>query len=165
MKNAKLWKPTFVLIAKIGFACYLLLLIYFVLFSERYGRTEPYIMRQYNLIPFREIHRYLFYTYAVSVEAFVTNLIGNIFAFSPFGFFLPLIFAKKKRGLIFVTVATALLSFFIESMQFLMRVGVFDVDDLILNTVGGMLGFFLYLFVRLIYHKCITKGKKGERNV
>ena len=165
MKNAKKWKRIFILLSKIGFLCYLILLIYFVLFSERYGRTEPFSSRQYNLIPFREIHRYLFYTYAVSTEAFVTNLIGNIFAFSPYGFFLPIFFGKKKKGLLFITGATLLLSFVIESMQFVMKVGVFDVDDLILNTAGGMLGFFIYLLFRMIYHRWIKKERKGENHV
>ena len=44
------------------FICYMILLVYFLFFSEEYGRNEPYTTYQYNLELFREIKRYLMYT-------------------------------------------------------------------------------------------------------
>ena len=44
------------------FICYMILLVYFLFFSEEYGRNEPYTTYQYNLELFREIKRYLMYS-------------------------------------------------------------------------------------------------------
>ena len=65
------------------FVLYILLLIYFLFFSEEYGRVaaEERVYR-YNLIPFVEIRRFWTYREQLGVFAVVTNLFGNVIGFS-----------------------------------------------------------------------------------
>ena len=49
----------------------------------------------------------------------------------------------NKKGFLFTTFVTFELSLVVEILQIVFRVGSFDVDDLILNTLGGMLGYLL----------------------
>jgi glycopeptide antibiotics resistance protein len=74
------------------------------------------------------------------------NLLGNIIGFVPYGALLPAM-RKKRMGFF----KTALLSFeltlFIEVSQLVLRVGSCDVDDMILNTLGGCIGYGIYHLV------------------
>ena len=61
----------------------------------------------------------------------------------PFGFMLPLIsdhFRKWYR----VFLCGFLLTLLVESVQLISGIGIFDVDDMILNTLGALLGYFAY---------------------
>lgn len=81
------------------FVLYILLLIYFLFFSEEYGRVaaEERVYR-YNLIPFVEIRRFWTYREQLGVFAVVTNLFGNVIGFVPYGFILPVIARKCRSG-------------------------------------------------------------------
>jgi glycopeptide antibiotics resistance protein len=129
------------------FFLYMIVIFYFVLISERYGRVSGSVTDRTNFVLFQEIKRFWNYRDVLSTEAFITNLLGNIFAFSPFGFLLPQI-KKKKVGIIRVIISTFLFSFVIESCQFILEVGVFDIDDLFLNTIGGIIGYMMYRIVK-----------------
>lgn len=125
------------------FFIYLVALIYFVFFAEEYGRTEPASEFCYNLVPFQEIRRYIEYRAMIGIPSVILNLVGNIVAFVPFGFLLPMISPKERRaGMIFLLALE--LSLMIEVVQLFSHVGSFDVDDLILNTAGGLLGYGAY---------------------
>jgi len=39
----------------------------------------------------------------------------------------------------------------VELLQLLFKVGIFDVDDIIMNTIGGMIGYFCFFIVHKIY--------------
>ena len=104
-------------------------------FSERYGRTVGDTYR-YNLQPFKEISRFFTYREIIGFRGFVINLFGNILAFMPWGFMVPII-RKRPYKFVYTAVSTFLLSLCIETIQLVTRVGSFDVDDLILNTAGG----------------------------
>ncbi|XLO99150.1 VanZ family protein [Anaerostipes caccae] len=127
-------------------------MFYFVLFSERYGRETGYDTSHVNLELFKEIKRFWMYRSLLTPEAFITNLVGNVFAFSPFGFLLP-VMTEKKRGLIKVVLGSFLFSLIIESCQYIFKVGVFDVDDLLLNTIGGLIGYIIYKIAVTIYRR------------
>lgn len=73
---------------------------------------------------------------------FIINFVGNIVAFLPMGLLPPLIRSRPTR-LWQVLVFSFGLSLFIESCQFVSGRRVADIDDLILNTLGGYLGFVL----------------------
>ena len=75
---------------------YLVVLVYVCLLSEVYGRTEMQNIYHYNLIPFREIMRFYTYRELVGMEAFVLNLFGNVIAFVPFGFMMPILKMKYR---------------------------------------------------------------------
>lgn len=142
------------------FYLYIILLSYFLFFSEHYGRdciSEDY---RYNLEFMKEIIRFIQYRDKVGLESFVVNILGNILAFTPFGFLLPMLSAKYRQ-FFFVAFLSLLFSLLVETIQMLFRVGIFDVDDLFLNTIGGILGYVFYLIIRMIL-KPRNKKSRGK---
>ena len=129
---------------KVIFYLYIIGIFYFVLLSERYDTSHV------NLVLFKEINRFWTYRHLLSTEAVVTNLFGNIFAFSPFGFMIPIVINKKK-AFFRAVFATSFFSLVIETSQLIMKVGVFDVDDLLMNTFGGLIGYMIYRVVVAVY--------------
>ncbi len=130
-------------LAWILFLGYLLLLFYMLFFSETFGRTDEVSQRHYNLTLFKEIKRFWYNWETVGIENAIINLGGNIVAFAPFGFFLPLICNRGKNPC-YATMMTALFSLSVETVQLISMVGAFDVDDIFLNTIGGLLGYIGY---------------------
>lgn len=137
-KETKTW------IRRIGvvlFLLYLLALAHFLFFSENYGRV---IIGEgeyhYNLVPFREIRRFWMYREQVGTYAWVSNLLGNVIGFLPFGYILPVIFRNLRNGGSIVF-AGFLFSLLVETIQLVTKVGCFDVDDLMLNTLGAWIGY------------------------
>ena len=130
---------------------YLVLLAYVCFFSESY-RPEGDAGYRYNLIPFREIIRYYSNVEALGLRAVFANLLGNVIAFIPFGFFYPIII-KRHKSFWRTFFGALLLSLCIETIQFVTKVGAFDVDDLILNTFGGIMGYIIFRIVNRIRRK------------
>ena len=85
------------------------------------------------------------------------NIVGNIIAFAPFGFFLPVISRRSKKWYNTVTFGVYL-SLILETLQLIFKVGSFDVDDLFLNTLGAAFGFGCYC----LYSSYVTGGKYIE---
>ncbi len=122
---------------------YLACLIYFMFFSESYGRTDVHREYQYNLVLFREIRRFIQYRHILGTTAVLINVAGNVAVFIPFGAALPALFERIHSfgQVLILSFATSLAA---ETMQLVLKVGCFDVDDLLLNTVGGCLGYVTY---------------------
>lgn len=104
-----------------------------------------------NFTPFRTIDMYVRYWDWGSLRSF-ENLIGNVVAFIPFGIFLPSIWKSCRNvficmgyGLTFVLA--------IELFQMFSGFGIFDVDDIILNCVGILVGYLLYLPAAMFLNK------------
>lgn len=77
-----------------------------------------------------------------------TNMVGNTLLFAPAGMFLPKLYRKWCPFWRFFIRATALI-FLVEITQLFALLGIFDVDDIILNVLGMSFGYFLYfLFMR-----------------
>ena len=90
-----------------------------------------------NFTPFKEMFRYTFGSYK-----FMKNIVGNIVLFIPFGFFVS--YYLNTRKAITPTLITLLVSLCAEGIQY--HVGrIFDVDDIILNVLGGFLGYLLFV--------------------
>lgn len=136
------------------------IVLYFVLFSDRLGRADGYSTYRYNLIPFEEIRRFIIYRDYVSTEAFVLNLIGNLLVFFPIGILVPL-WRTKETGGLRILIYTFLFTLCIESMQLITKVGVFDVDDLMMNTIGGMVGWLCYCLARNVFR--YVRKKRAEK--
>ena len=141
MKNKK--KKRLRILGKILFSLYIVFIIYFLIFSEWYGRTGTSSEYRYNLVLFKEIKRFWLYKEQLGYPAMLTNIVGNVLIFVPFGFFGSM--AGRRRGLFRVTFQSFLLSLGVETFQLFTRVGSFDVDDLFLNTLGGCLGCLIYI--------------------
>lgn len=147
LKSRRIIRQTIVWII---FIIYISGLVYFLFFAERYGRQEVHGYR-YNLEPFAEIKRYLQYYKTIGIEHFMLNIIGNVLAFVPYGFCVPLLSSACSKRFFTVLLSGLLFTFSIETVQLIMRVGSFDVDDIILNTTGVILGYILFIIIRLVY--------------
>lgn len=133
------------------FLLYLILLTYFLFFAESYGRVSAQREYRYNLELFKEIQR--FWNYREELGWFsVFNLLGNVIAFVPFGCILPVIW-KKTRGFFRILFLTFGFSLAVETVQLITKVGIFDVDDLLLNTLGGIVGYFAFAVCNQIRRK------------
>lgn len=103
------------------------------------------MFRSVNLIPFHTIKSYLLGTVEVSRSVSFKNIIGNIVLFIPLGIYLQL-FTKHKKVLtnlfgIFV------ISLSLEFIQYIFAIGASDIDDILLNCIGGLIGILLYRFM------------------
>ncbi len=145
------------LAGKILFVLYLFFLLYFLIFSDWYGRTGIGEEYRYNLILFKEIRRFVEYRETLGLFEVFTNLFGNILIFLPYGFFISV--ASSCRGFFMTLFYSFGLSLGVEIFQFLTRVGSFDVDDLLLNTIGGLLGYFLFLICNAIRRSYCEKRR------
>nr|WP_207952754.1 VanZ family protein [Paenibacillus agricola] len=111
--------------------CYLL----FFGFS-RAGRTE----RMMNLVPFKTIGNYISGYRYYNFDTWIINLFGNVAAFIPFGLLVPLIF-PRVQGYFQIIWRFTLALLLVEATQWVFKVGSFDVDDILLNVLGALLGF------------------------
>ncbi len=97
-----------------------------------------------NLLPLKvlfETYREVFIN--LNINYFIINFLGNIIMFMPIGFFIPLLWEIPDKKIIIVGF---LFSLFIEVCQLFLNRGT-DVDDLILNTLGTILGLLVYKFL------------------
>ena len=137
-------------VMKLLFIIYMCVLMYVVFFAEAMGRTsqDGYV---YNLTPLKEIKRFMKYICDNDALGSVArlNIFGNIIAFIPFGIYLPYT-SESKLGFISTFLYTFSLSLTIELVQLITKVGSCDVDDIILNTLGGVIGYILwYIYTKL----------------
>lgn len=84
----------------------------------------------------------------------IFEIILNVVVFIPLGFLLPLCF--RQINLCNTIIVTFLFSLIIEVMQLIFRRGWFEFDDVINNTLGGIIGYWMYLWLQ--------KGVKFRRN-
>jgi len=147
------------IISRICFVIYMIVLVYFLLLSDGFGRTEGYSQYRYNLVPFQEIVRFIKYRAYINFSSVVINLLGNVVAFMPFGALIRWVVDRKMRWFQ-ATGYTFLFSLCVELLQLVARVGVFDVDDLILNTLGGLMGFWIYYLLLLINRRSERDERK-----
>jgi len=121
------------------FIVYLIFLAYFLFFSD--------------------------YRHVVGLKSFMLNIVGNIVGFMPCGFFLPII-SRRSRCWFNTMFLSFLFSLCIETIQLIFKVGCFDVDDMILNTLGGILGYILYKIVQYTRVRIRRKRRaKAEKSV
>lgn len=128
---------------KLLFVLYLIFLIYFLIFSDWYGREGVLEEYSYNLVLFKEIKRFIVYRETLGGFAVFTNLFGNILIFMPYGFFISM--ASRERGFFKTLLYSFGLSLCVEIFQLFSKVGSFDVDDILLNTAGGVLGYLSFV--------------------
>ncbi|MGB8452972.1 MAG: VanZ family protein [Anaerocolumna sp.] len=148
-------RTVIMLVSRVLFVLYIILLAYFLFFSERYGRTITSSEYRYNLVLFKEVRRFILYRKEIGFESFIVNIFGNVLAFAPFGFVLPII-STSNRKLLNITLLSLEFSLTIELIQLIYKVGIFDVDDIFMNTIGGTLGGICFI----ICHKLIKSIKK-----
>ena len=98
-----------------------------------------------NLIPFKTIIGYIqrLINGTINSNIVLVNILGNLIAFAPTGFFIPVLFGEKIKSLIKFASLIAITVLIVEIIQFITFTGQLDVDDIILNTVGAVPIFLL----------------------
>lgn len=150
------------------FLVYLVALLGFV-FSN--ARSASSIIKNnvyhysYNFIPFKSIYDAL--TGPLGLKFGVYNILGNFLMLTPFSVFLPFLdkkFSKTKVFLIFIISITL----FIESVQYILNLGSFDIDDVILNISGSLIFYLLIKktsikrYFEIIFYKISIKKTIGN---
>ena len=106
-----------------------------------------------NLIPFKEMFRYEIGSYK-----FNKNVIGNILLFIPFGYFTA--YYVNTRKIKTTVIVTLIVTTCAEIIQYYIG-RVFDIDDIVLNLVGGILGYLLFVGLSAIKDK-LPKFMKSD---
>lgn len=138
-------------ILRISFLTYLVFLIYFVWLYSTFHLSAVSI----NLIPFKTISDYITNMVMGNLPAYViaNNLVGNILITLPFGVYLALKHLQIKRKTLFSL--SILIPLIIELGQLLLHIVGFstrtiDIDDVILNSLGILLGYYsIYYFLQI----------------
>lgn len=154
-------KPSRVLLWTL-FALYCVVMIWLLL-GQRMGRRYPFdyieqLRMNLNLIPFRTIDEFVTAMSPGSTAsgffsrfAFI-NLAGNVLMFVPLGVFLPALWPRLRRfGRFLLWVVLAVIA--VELVQLFTLLGSCDIDDLILNTLGAVIGFAFYKLALMLYHR------------
>ena len=145
-------------LGKVLFVLYIGFLIYFLFLSDWYGREGVMDEYRYNLELSKEIRRFIVYRKQLGALEVFSNLFGKILIFVPFGFFIAM--ASSSRSFFKALFNSLGLSLCVEILQLVTRVGSFDVDDILLNTIGGMLGYIVFMICNLIRRKCYVRKRK-----
>jgi glycopeptide antibiotics resistance protein len=127
------------------FILYLLLLLRITVFRSSFGSYPLFSHGQILWVPFVSLWK----IYQNSVSCFLYLFIGNLVWFVPFGFLLPALTKNRARTIFYCF----LLSLLIESLQYVFGTGVSEVEDLILNTLGGAIGYGFYKIVEKLCNR------------
>lgn len=99
-----------------------------------------------NFVPFKTIKMYIQYYDLPGLRSF-SNLFGNVLVFIPVGLMLPMVHRASKNILVAI-INTLFFIVGIEVFQLFSNFGAFDVDDIILNMFGVLIGSCVYKIVR-----------------
>ena len=123
------------------FLLYTFVLIKLLFLRVRFADTN--LLHHINLIPFRTLFGYIekIANNRINPDIAIENLIGNLILFFPMGCYLPCLSAKVRKLGKFLLILLGILVG-AEVLQWLLCVGSFDVDDLIFNLFGAMMGYW-----------------------
>ncbi len=143
-------KETVLKIVKCLFIIYCIALVY-ILFLHGYRIGNQFNLKIFskehfemsNIIPFKTIFCYLerAYNSTININIVINNLIGNLLMFIPMGIALPVLFSEKFDKIWKIILFNIILVVIIEIIQFITFTGSADIDDVILNAMGAILGY------------------------
>ncbi|WP_345451179.1 VanZ family protein [Arthrobacter gyeryongensis] len=128
------------------FALYAAFLLKLLLFSRAPGSE-----RSINLIPFASIAEYAFSHSPGTERVAFANVVGNILIFIPLGVYASWLRHRAAARPTMFTVASV--SVAVEIIQGVFAVGASDIDDVILNCVGGLIGMLAFWLLSAILRK------------
>ena len=136
---------------------YIVVLLGFILSNNRISEfiNQGIINKDDNLIPFYSIKQLL--NSRLGLKFGLYNIVGNFLMLTPLSILLPFISSKFRKfwSMFFVLLLTPLI---IEIAQYLLKLGSFDIDDIILNTSGALIVFIIINYTKLyelLYKFCI----------
>ncbi len=145
------------------FVLYVLNLIYVLFLDPDFGRKslsylttlEEYLKYNVNIEPFASIRLFMngYQNGYVTIETLLRNILGNFVVFMPMAYFLPLLFKRQRKWIIFF-ITLLLMITGVEICQVFLRIGSGDIDDLILNLTGVM---FMYTCLKVLGMERIYK--------
>lgn len=106
-----------------------------------------------NYVPFKTILPYLAGERGALIA--VINVIGNIVLLMPVGFLIP--FFSRKMNLLKMVGLAILFCGSIEAIQAFMKIGIFDIDDVILNGSGMVLGYGCFSIYPMVWNYFKTR--------
>ncbi|PFN07921.1 VanZ family protein [Bacillus cereus] len=112
----------------------------------------------FNLTPFTTLLMYMTDFDHYNLDIILTNTIGNIVIFIPLGFLIPLLFRRINNVKLACKIFIKCI-FLIELLQLLTFTGVFDIDDIILNTLGALIGYSTYAGMKHIWYRIKSVDK------
>lgn len=133
----------FSVLGALVFIVYFAVLIYATLFTFNeyvYGKSANLVLFDSIRLMWRSNDYWLIFK----------NIIGNVMLFFPLGLLLPLIFRVFNSWRLMFVVGFST-SFVIEVLQYEYAKRIFDIDDILLNGMGAMVGLFLYKFFALLF--------------
>ncbi len=122
------------------FIIYLLVLGYHLFLSDSLGKREIAESYRYNFTLFKEIFRYVKNIDVIGLKLVVINIAGNGLAFVPFGIFVGYFLNNSKYTFIKTILLGLIFTVVIEGIQLITRVGICDIDDILLNFIGIVTG-------------------------
>ncbi len=130
------------------FSVYCLVCMYLVFFFARTVSESSFWARMCfdaNVIPLKTIFDYAkaLFSDDIGFADIVLYTLGNAALAMPLGLFLPAIFSRM-RTLSATLLTTASAAFVLEFFQFFFKLGSFDVDSVILRTLGAAVGYVVY---------------------
>ena len=132
------------------FAVYITALVFLLLARTPYDASVSYrsLIKPAPFETIRSQLRYARYSHNGNLVRYgVSNLLGNAVLFLPMGIFLPCIFKRMRR--VYKTVPLIMgLVVLVELLQLVTKRGFADIDDLILNTAGAAVGYFIFRLIR-----------------
>lgn len=135
-----------------------IILVIFVVFVRipvsEYLSYWDYLKVHSNFVPFATISEYFRRLSAETInpDTVYRNLIGNVVLFIPLGMIFPY-FVEKCRKLLPCLLYSAVTVAIVEVLQVLLRQGSCDIDDLILNVFGALIGFGIFSLFRKVLIK------------
>ncbi len=147
MHGKKEFNKKSVLLAVIGL--FYLLVVFCAVFMNRNNVTDYSVQHLFS--------SYKSAWYTCSAQAW-RNIVLNILLFVPFGILLPLLSQKTNKPYFVIPIGAAS-SLIIEAIQYIFKIGVFEFDDVLNNTVGVILGYCVYRLFSAIRNKAVTPKK------
>ena len=144
-------KDKFRILTTVLFVMYLAVLMKLLIF-----RQGAMCLGGGNFVPLKTIFNYLDDVPTLGIA--LRNLGGNIMIFVPLGFFIPLLHRTSKWKTVLVVALVVSLTF--EIIQGVFKVGIFDVDDILLNALGTMIGFWVFVCIKSVVLKRQTSFEK-----
>lgn len=152
------------------FFVYLLVVIKLIIFKYPYSQLKAIAdtwekgvilegLDTANFTLFKTIRMYIDYSYKLNS---FENLVGNVVVFIPFGFLIPYVL-KRGRNFFVMLFNAFLFVLGIEVFQLFSAFGAFDVDDILLNCFGAVIGYFGYLIWEGIKGMVFKKNTRKRR--